>query len=293
MCGPEQVAAACAGGFSEGQIILSIGWASLPSGLRSDWETIVRQYSVQNQYRSKVLGYLIDEPSGKVSASTMAYVKQRVTSYGLPLFLDDYDTGVLPWPYYDESDIRHPTDQGTLNLADFVWNDGNTSRWISGANFFGIDRLPEDYDEFQSWFGSKFNGIACKPMDGSGALMNDPTMWNWLISYTNCNHFALYLDPSLANDWAAALRNFMVDADYAGLFGHRCNIFHFNYTCKVNNVNFTPPQGNDRGAGAASFSGVWTNNSYYRGPVDPTSPGAVECCVETSYSNTGQTIDTY
>lgn len=262
--------------------------------------------SIVSQYGSSVLGYFIDEPSGTtgeggyIPPATMSNIKADMVSSHSKLYLDDYDTS--PIPSNENLGIPHNyhiANRSVLSYGDYIWNDGNTSKWVSGANLFGIDVLSLDYVEFQGWFGNNFNAIVCKPMDGNGALMNDGLMSYWLQNYSNCNNFVLYLNPKLAGAWSAALNNFLNDANNAGFLGHQYQAYNYTYVCQQNGVNFTPPNcptppaQNTVGAGGSAYWGVWTNNSYYRGPVDPSTPGATICWVLQSTAATSQTVNVY
>ncbi len=290
----SQVDSVTAAGFSIGQVIVAIGW-------QDD-----SYLSVVAQYGSQVLGYMIDEPSGNAGYEGIdynpgvSYDRLNTIKSNIPagkLWLDDYDTKVISISLTDPTTSiangYHPANQTVLELGDFIWNDGNTSKWLDGDNTTGINALIYNYNEFQYWFGQNFNGILCKPMDGSGALLNDETMWDWLNNHSNCNNFVLYLSSDFTNAWPAALNNFMTDADRAGFLGHQYQVYYYTYVCQTNSVKFTPPGAPEAGAGRPAYYGVWTNNAYYMGPVDPSTPGAVFCWAFQSAAATSQTVNVY
>lgn len=279
ICGTDGISTFTSAGFKQNELLITIN--------SQNYQSIV------SQYRNTVLGYYIDEPSGNITGATMATVKNCVASYGAKLWLDDYDTGPFDKVLYAPVHNYHLADVPCLDNGDYVWNDGNTSKWVSGANILGISCLQDDYNEFQYWFGNNFNGIFCKPMDGSGALMNDATMYNWLSSHPNCNNFAILLSSDFTNAWPAALNNFINDADRAGFLGHQYQVYSYTYTCQISCVNFTPPSSPDYGAGASIYWGVWTNSAYYRGPVDASTPGATICWILQSTAATSQTVNVY
>ena len=272
----QQLTDVTTAGFSRAEILVGIG--------ANDYQSVI------NQYGSSVLGYFIDEPSGtngvgQITGEEMSQIKIAIITAGSKLYLDDYDTGVIPGTYVGVHSY-HLADAVTLGYGDFIWNDGNTSKWVSGANILGIDYLQDDYNEFQSWFGDRLNGIVCKPMDGSGALMNDQTMWSWLQSHPNCNNFVLYLDPAFQSDWPAALSNFEADASQAGFLGTENQLYDYQFVCQESGVRFTP------NGTAFNYYGVW-DGSGYSGPVIEGTAGAVVCWQLLSTTPTGQFQDIY
>lgn len=296
VCGDYQIQDFINAGFCENELLVQIGWLQqdccTPTGtyhLSSNWKTDV------DAYASKVLGFWMDEPSIALDPSTLQNVKNYIALNGSKLWLEDYDTGPVPpnilygWPT-----AYHPANYGMLQQdGDYIWNNGNTSAWVSGANVYGVDVLSTDYSLFEQAFGSKFNGIECQPMDGSGALMNDATMCKWLISNLNASNFCYAIGTGNAkisdgdlNARLAGLNNFMNDAAGAGFLGTENQLYNYLYVCQENGVLFTPP------GPSGSYYGVW-NGSGYTGPVDPNGQGAVLCWLLVSTTPTGQFQDIY
>ncbi|MCL5266871.1 MAG: hypothetical protein M1469_02060 [Bacteroidetes bacterium] len=283
VCTGDQIAAATSAGFRLDQLIISIGYHD-DSGnyiIVSDWGQLI------SEYKDEVLGYLMDEPSGFLTGQQMADLKSYIVTFNGKLWLDDYDTGVIPSSYAPPHNY-HLADVPMLNNADYVLNDGNTSIWISGNNPLGIGPyLSDDYNEFQGWFGTKFNAIVCKTMDNSGALRNDQTMWDWLQGHSNCNNFVLYLDwAKYSSGVEPSITNFEADAYDAGFLGTEKELYDYKFVCEEDGVTFTP------NGTANDYYGVWNGNGY-SGPVDPSTPGAVVCWQLASTTPTGQFQDTY
>lgn len=302
VCGDYQIQDFVTAGFSENQILISIGWrnddrtawqvfwgtGTVGYGMPAHWQDNAPNYA------QKVLGFWMDEPSGLISADSIKKISNVIHSDGSRLWIEDYDTSPIP----SSQDLGiphnyHIWDKSMLNNADYISCNGNTSSWVSGANFFGDNVLIIDYVEFYGAFGSKFCAIECQPMDGSGALMNDATMYNWMINYPNVNNFAYYIGTGNAkisdgdvNARLAGLSNFMNDAASAGFLGTENELYNYLYVCQQNNVIFTPP------GPAGSYYGVW-NGSRYTGPVDPNTQGAVLCWMLVSTTPTGQIQDIY
>ena len=275
--------------FSEAQLLFQLGY------LKQDPDTPTGTYIVDPNwsndvaaYAGTLLGFWMDEPSIALAQSTMDNIKNHISALNATLWLNDYDTEMVPPsnPVLQAANSYHPVNLNILQDGDFVWNDGNTSKWVSGANLFGVDVLSDDYGEFQGFFGNRFNGIVCTVMDGSGALLNDATMFYWLQDHSNCNNFALYLNPAFENAWPAALNNFEADAYDAGFLGTQNELYDYKFACQQNAVVFTPP------GTSADYYGLW-NGTEYTGPVAPGTQGAVVCWVLSSMTATGQFQDNY
>ena len=283
VCAGDQVAAAASAGFTLSQLIISIGWNNYDGTytIVSNWGQLVSQYG------SSVLGFMMDEPSGGLTGADMASLKNFIVGFNGKVWLDDYDTGVIPKLYAPPHNY-HLADVPMLDYADYVTSDGNTSVWISGNNALGIGPyLSDDYNEFQGWFGSKLTAIVCKTMDNSGALRNDETMWDWLQGHSSCNNFVLYLDwDNYPSGVAPSIDNFEADAYDAGFLGTEKELYDYKFVCEKDGVTFTP------NGIISEYYGVW-NGSGYSGPVDPSYPGAVVCWQLASTTPTGEFQDSY
>ncbi len=295
-------------GFNENQLLISIGYHTNGDPLHfvkaqyvmnPNWQTDVSNPQYKN---GQVLGFWMDEPSGFITGSQMASIKSQISQNGGRLWLEDYDTGPIPSNLYAGQPYSyHLADVPMLQNADYISCNGNTSYWVNGENISGINVLIFDYLEFQGWFGNRFNTIACQPTDGSGALRNDATMYNWMINYPNVNNFAIYIGGGITNvadnnvsAREAGLDNLMSDAYNAGFLGYQYRLYNYTYVCQTSCVNFTPPScptppaQNTAGAGGSIYYGVWTNSSYYSGPVNPSTPGATICWILQSTAPTSQ-----
>ncbi len=151
--------------------------------------------------------------------------------------------------------------------------------------------LSDDYNEFQSWFGDNFNGIAAQAMDNSGALRNDGTMVDWLNAHPSIDNFALFVGTNdvvknYPTGQLQSIPNFDNDAAAAGFLGTENELYTYLYVCQQNAVRFTPP------SSSGSYYGLW-RGSGYTGPVDPSTQGAVLCWLLISRTPTGQFQDIY
>ena len=303
--GASEVATYIYKGFIKTQLLISIG--SHNDGVYnmvSNWQDIVNDPQYNN---GQVLGFWMDEPSGLIKGASMYNIDSIIHAAGGKLWLEDYDTGPIPSVPYFAAHNYHLADVPMLDNADYVSCNGNTSIWVNGCMGTGT-YLTDDYNEFQYWFGNRFNTLECQPTDPSGALRNDATMYNWLTSYSSVNNFALYIgnnitfvsgdlipyvDNSNVTARENALANFMNDANYAGFLGHQYQIYYYTYACQTSCVNFVPPSGVSSGAGSPVYYGVWTNNTYYMSPVSASTPNAVACWILQTTAPTSQTVDVY
>lgn len=145
-------------------------------------------------------------------------------------------------------------------------------------------------NEFQWSFYSKFNSIWT--MNG---FPNGGTVAGWIGSNSIITNYAIYLTSSWS--WAD-LDVFRTYADQAGFLGHQYQMYTYTYVCQTNCVNFAPPntgvvnEGSPP-AGQSVYYGVWTNNSYYTGPVIPGTAGATICWTLQSTAPTSQIMNVY
>ncbi|MGB6065501.1 MAG: hypothetical protein WBG50_11880 [Desulfomonilaceae bacterium] len=88
ICGSDKEPDAIAARFREDSLLIQI--SNNQTGLFPGWNQSVA--SLKND----VLGYLADEPSGKIAPVTMQGVRTAIDGVGSVLWIDDYDTGVIP-----------------------------------------------------------------------------------------------------------------------------------------------------------------------------------------------------
>ncbi len=244
-------------GFSENQLLVIIGY----QGMDADWRTAVSTCTNQ------VLGYTVDEPSNKVTADSMGVVKNAISAVGSALWIDDYDTGVIPDNILLEAwHNDHIADWGVLYYADYLMCDADNAKDTNGQEPDGT-YLAEDYNDFLDHPGipGSFNTIYTMP-----PYENEADVLSWISSHTQqITNFALDLESGWTwND----VDNFAVYAYQAGFLGSYQQLEQVKYVCEQNNVGFSPGSGV-----AGSYYGILTNNSYYTGPVDPSTQGAVLC----------------
>lgn len=245
-------------GFNQDSLLIYLGSGD-SGGLIANWQTAV------NDCGSSVLGYWIDEPSNVISASTMYQVQTLVLGYGKPLWLDDYDTGVIPeWEYPCYS--YHLADWGTLHYANYLMCDADNAKNTNGVGDCGT-YLAENYNEFLNYDPGLniFNTVFTMP-----AYPSEGDVIAWLENHVpQVNNFALWLPSSWS--WGD-IDNFVGWAYQAGFLGQYQLLKQAQYVCEANNVGFSPGSSGIAG----SYYGVW-NGSYYTGPVDPNTQGATLC----------------
>jgi hypothetical protein len=249
-------------GFSRNQIILLIGY----HGLDYEWQDTVLIYGGFG-----FLGFMADEPSGFVTAATMQGVAQEVHSYGDHLWLDDFDTGVIPADLINTIEHNnHLADVPMLDNADHVMCDADNSQLLNGMAGIGC-YLGEDYNEFLGWFTGTpdFNTIYVMP---TYSERNVQTVVDWIANGhigTPIQNFALFLPAGWS--WAE-VDGFAQYAYQAGFLGQYQQLEQAKYVCLENNVTFVPTSSDVEG----TYYGVLDNGSY-TGPVDPSTSGATAC----------------
>ncbi len=272
ICGSDYVSQFHAAGFNTNQILVGIGYndANGNATINPDWQNIVSGWG------SQVLGYFFDEPSGSqggisILPSYMETVQSAIHAVGSKLWLDDFDSGVMPYPY----DNYHPAGHQILDHGDYIMCDADNSKWVSGVGGVGC-YVGEDYNEFQEWFpgGSQptFNTIFTMPTFDN---RNIGSVVNWMDDHlgNNINTFVLWL-PENAWNWDEVTA-FAGYAYQAGFLGQYQELKQIEYVCQLDNVGFPP--GTDSQMG---YYGVLTDGWYYAGPVDPSTPGAILCWAE-------------
>lgn len=285
VCGDGDVTSLTSPGlFSRNQLLITLpnggpfGDCLATGKLASGWQNLVAKYS------NTVLGYFIDEPSGNLTGADMSGVATVVHANHSSLWLDDYDTGVISNIFYFAAHNCHLADYAMLQYGDCIMNDADNAKLTNGWAGLGC-YVGEDYNVFQYNLGSKFNSIWT--MNG---FPNAGSVAAWIQSNSGITNFAIYLTSSWS--WAD-LDQFMTYADQAGFLGHQYQVYNYTYVCQTNCVNFTPPNSPSAGAGSSVYYGVWTNSAYYRGPVDPSTPGATVCSTLQSTAPTSQTVNVY
>lgn len=269
ICDSAYVGQFHAAGFNTNQILVGIGYndANGNATIKDNWQNIV------NGWGNQVLGYFFDEPSGSqggisILPSYMETVQNAVHTVGSKLWLDDFDSGVMPYPYGN----YHPAGHQILDHGDYIMCDADNSKWVSGVGGVGC-YVGEDYNEFQEWFpgGSQptFNTIFTMPTFDN---RNIGSVVNWMDDHlgNNINTFALWLPPDAWN-WAE-VDAFASYAYQAGFLGQYQEQQQAKYVCQQDNVGFTPGNGT-----LLSYYGVW-NGTYFSGPVDPSSTLAATLC---------------
>ena len=286
VCGDGDINALESAHFSRNQLLISIGngggcgfpYPSPGPGLLSNWRHLV------DTYTGNVLGYMYDEPSGWTNGDTMKAVADYIHTRNGSLWLDDYDTGVISSVPYFAYHNCHLADDVMLPNGDYIMNDADNAQATNGWDGIGC-YIVDDFNEFQYWFGAKFNSIFT--MNG---FPNEASLVSWVQSHPSISNYAIYLTSSWS--WGD-LDSFMGYADQAGFLGHQYQVYYYTYVCQTNSVKFTPPSAPEAGAGKPAYYGVWTNNAYYTGPVDPSTPGAVLCWAFQSGAATSQTVNVY
>ncbi len=259
-------------GFDSHQILVSIGYNNNGSAdLNSDWQGIV------DYFQSQVLGYSFDEPSGDggkgISASQMQSIENSVHAVGSKLWLDDYDTGVIPYSLSNQlQDVvreSHIWGEAMLENSDYIMCDADNAKATDGEDDIGC-YVGEDYNEFQSAFTGQpaFNTIFTRP---PYSVRNIESVVNWIVAHLGVpiNTFAVWL-PS---GWTwADVDGFAQYAYQAGFLGQYQLLEQAKYVCLENNVTFVPTSSDVQG----TYYGV-LNNGVYTGPVDPSTSGATAC----------------
>ncbi len=250
---------AVAAKFREDSLLIQIG----NQNLDSDWENTVANF------KGDVLGYMIDEPSNKVSAVSMEQVKTAVLTVNSSLWLDDYDTDVVPdqaipyWMHLLHND--HIADWGALYYATYLMCDADNTKDLNGSEPTGT-YLAEDYNDFLNHPGipGAFNTVFTQP-----TYVNEADVTDWIDNHLgNIKYFALMLNSGW--QWSD-VDNFAIYAYQAGFLGSYQQLQQSQYVCEEDNVGFAP------NGVAGSYYGVLTDGWYYSGPVDPSTSGATLC----------------
>ena len=257
ICSHGYVSGLVAAGFSENQILVIIGGNKQ---LNPDWQTVVSTFG------DSVMGYFIDEPSGYINSTEMQEVQSYIQGYGSQLWLDDYDTGVIPNDYLCYQ--YHLADWVALDDCAYLMCDADNAGDLNGQGLCGT-WLAQDYGEFlnkglsQPYFNTIFT---MRPYPSEGDVIS------WINNNpSQISNFALYLPPGWG--WSQGdMDNFAIYAYQAGFLGSFQELYQIQYVCEQNSVAFTP---GSRTAGY--YYGVLTDGWYYTGPVDPSTPGAVVC----------------
>ncbi len=251
--------------FGLKNLLIRIGY----QGVDANWQTVVSTYG------DSVLGYMIDEPWDKVSASSIQSIAGFIHGYGSTLWLDDYDTGMMPYDYPCYS--RHQADWSALNSCDYLMCDADNSGNTNGSSICGT-WLAQNYNAF---LGSEpptpvFNTIYTTP-----PYYSEGDVTSWMDDHiSRITTFALYLNSGYS--WSD-VDEFAQYAYQAGYLGEYEEQFQAEYTCDEDGVEFNPGTELD-----GSYWGVWSGTGY-TGPVDPsTTPGAVECWTLTEWNPLNQ-----
>ncbi len=260
--------------FGLSNLLIRIGY----QGVDANWDSVVSVYG------GTVLGYMVDEPSNKVSASTIQSIAAYIHSHSSSLWLDDYDTGVEGTDNY-VCYSAHLADWSALNSCDYLMCDADNTTWTNGGSACGT-WLAENYDAFLGFQQPPpptpvFNTIYTTP-----PYTSEGDVTSWMDTHlSQIKTFALYLPYPFS--WTD-VNNFAQYAYQAGYLGENQEEEEAKYTCQENAVLFNPGTGI-----AGSYYGVW-NGSGYTGPVDPSTQGAVLCWSLTGWNplNQYQTVYT-
>lgn len=115
------------------------------------------------------------------------------------------------------------------DIGDYIMCDADNSKWLNGWEPDGC-YLGQDYDEFQSWFGSKFN-----TMWTINGFPNEGSLVNWMESHSNISNYAIYL----TSNWSwADIDNFAGWAYQAGFLGQYQLLKQARYVCQRITLDF-------------------------------------------------------
>ncbi len=259
ICGSDKEPDAIAAEFHEDSLLIQI--SNNQTGLFSGWEQTVATL------KDDVLGYLADEPSGKIAPVMMQDVRTAIDGVNSALWIDDYDTDVIP------SDVllgvpqeSHEADWGVLYYATYLMNDADNAAYTNGTSNLVGTYLAENYNDFLNHPGipGTLNAIFTQP-----TYVNEADVTDWIDNHLgNIKYFALMLNSGW--QWSD-VDKFAIYAYQAGFLGSYQQLQQSQYVCEEDNVGFAP-----NGA-AGSYYGVLTDGWYYSGPVDPSTSGATLC----------------
>lgn len=255
--------------FGLSNLLIRIGYQNVDA----NWDSVV------NVYGNSVLGYMIDEPSDKVSASTIQSIASYIHSHGSSLWLDDYDTSVEPtddYPCYS----GHLADWSALNSCDYLMCDADNTTYTNGGGVCGT-WLAENYNAFLGYQQPPpptpvFNTIYTTP-----PYTSEGDVTSWMDTHlSQIKTFGLYLGYPFSWTDVATFAQYAYQAGYLGEYQEQEEA---KYTCQQNAVLFDPGSSGTAG----SYYGVW-NGSGYTGPVDPSTQGAVLCWLFTGWNPMNQ-----